>query len=124
MRVSTNSLMSEIESVFLLEVDSSETMGRAIDFYNEIWRVERDNLVLGEVYLSLRRTGVRHNFRSGYIWISYTRRIYNEAGISVAGSQGVSARLRIEKINGSWEVVEICERMSTSRHSEVCYPSP
>jgi len=123
MFLSTNSVMRELRSVFLLEVDNSETAGRAIDFYNQHYRLEERGIEIGDIYLRLSRSSVRHNFRTGYIRIVYTHRVDDEDGNLVMGAWGISARLRIEKINGTWEITEVCEWLNNwKRDSLFCYP--
>jgi len=109
--ISTNSLMREVESVFLLEVDRSVTEGRAIDLYNWVAdSIDATDREVGEINLSLRRAWVWHNFRNGYIWAEYTHVVYDIDGNMVTGSWRVPTKWRIERMNGSWEIVEIFER--------------
>lgn len=49
----------------------------------------------------------------GYLWVAYTRRIYDAQGnlLSASGSEEarILARWEAEKINGTWQVTEILE---------------
>ena len=108
MLLSTNSVMGEVRSAFMLELDSSETEGRAIHKYNHYWRgKDRD---VGEINLTLRRRFVLHNFQRGYIWAIYSHTVYDTEGNLIGGSWRAPTRWRIEKIDGEWEIVEIYER--------------
>jgi len=120
MFLSTNAVMRELERVFLLEVVSEETAGRAIDFFNEHDRIGGRNMAVGDVYLRLRRTSVWHNFRTGYVRIVYTTRVSDEEGRLLWGSSGVLARLRIQRVNGAWEIVEVCDQIKGEYF--ICYP--
>ena len=107
---STNSVMREVESVFMLEVDYSELEGRAINRYNRNWVARLSDREVGEINLSLRRRFVIHNFRTGYIWAIYSHTVYDTGGVLITGSWRVPTRWRIERIDGAWEIVRIYER--------------
>ena len=105
---STNSLMREVRSAFMLELSPSETAGRPIDRFNHSRILERE-VEVGRIELSLVRLFTFHNFREGYIWVIYTHIIYDNDGTTLRGSARVPSKWRIEKINGAWEIVEIFE---------------
>jgi len=121
MFLSTNSVMRELESVFLLEVENSETIGRAINFFNRHDSLANRDAEIGEVYLTLRRS-IFHNFFTGRGRINYTRRVYDEYGNLMTGASGVLARIRIERIDDDWEITEACEWLNSWKSESLfCY---
>jgi len=108
MLISTNSVMREVRSAFLLELDPAVTEGRAIGAYNYDWLNRREGREVDEIYLRLRRQLTFHNFQEGYIWVSYIYRVHDTAGRLMTSSRA-GARWRIERIDGEWEIVQIYE---------------
>lgn len=108
MFISTNSVMREVRSAFMLELDPAETEGRAIDAYNYDWLNRREGREVGEIYLRLRRQFVFHNFQEGHIRVSYIYRVHDTEGRLMTGSRA-TATWRIERIDGEWEIVRIYE---------------
>ena len=107
MLTNTNHLMKEVRNVFLWEVPTEDTLGRAINTYNDYDLL--DNVALGEVKLFLVRLFVFHNFKDGYIWAYYNYAAYDETGHIITGSWGVPTKWIIHKENGKWEITEIIE---------------
>ena len=105
----TNSLIRDVRSALLIEVDSYQTAGRAIDVYNNSWVLERGRGV-GRVDLTLIRLFTIHNFQRGFIYVYYSCEVYDESGELLTGSRSIITRWEIEKLNGEWEIMKIFER--------------
>ncbi len=59
--------------------------------------------------LSLRRSWVWHNGKTGYINIIYTACYYDDEGNLASGSWKIDSKWYIEKQDGKWKVVDIYE---------------
>lgn len=103
----TNSLMVEVKSVFMREVEESETIEKPVNMYNRSSEYQNEALV--NVNLKLNIIFTIHNFRDGYIWAYYSVEARNESDELLYGSWEIPTKWKIHKENGKWEIVDIIE---------------
>ena len=103
----TNGLMIQVRAAFLWKIDISETENKPINAYNYSRYAASETL--GEVYMTLVRLFVFHNFQDGYIWVYYSYEAYNQDGNLLTGSHSIPTKWKIHKESGKWEIFEIFE---------------
>jgi len=106
--LNTNSLMREVRSTFLGEVDPSETPNRGIHAYNLGRHVNHYDCY--DVDLTVIRLFTFHNFHKGYVWVYYNYKVFDENRELISGSQNVFSKWRIQKEGETWEIIDIFER--------------
>lgn len=105
--VSTNSLWEKVTVAFKTKQAEYNLDDIGIpsyvflsDNYNNISRVEFEG----------RRVFVIHNFFDGYIWASYTRKVYDDKGELLYGSEAKFPRLlriKIHRERGEWRIADV-----------------
>lgn len=103
--LSTNALWAEIERAFVSTKEEYESDDLGIPEYIFVPEYCED---IGKIEAEIQRVFVLHNFFDGYIWASYTRKIYNKRGEMIYGAVSRFPRLlkiKIHRDGLEWMIV-------------------
>lgn len=95
-------LREKVESVFKGEISVSEIKGTCLELYNPM----AGDPNIKEVEVDIKIIFTVHDFRNGYMWIKFESEGYDSVG-DVAYGEVNTAKWKIHKLNGVWEIVDI-----------------
>lgn len=105
MFTNTNSIFNYAKKVFLGEISMSSD--EALSRYSLTSFKSRTQI--GNVELKIRRNLVIHNFFDGYMFVKYSRIVYDTDGQLLTATANVNSIWKIHKTNGDWSITEIYE---------------
>ena len=134
MQISTNSLMKRIRDAFLSTdyyihefwynrdpqnyahpdvnyvIYGDDMLYNIERYFNKGRGNHRDDLSYVNITVKLHRVFAIHNFRSGYLWLTYDARRYDREGKLIYGAISPltqPVKMKIQKVDGEWQAMRI-----------------
>lgn len=114
-RVIHTNMMTDVEEV-LTYVESVMRGDVIIEdkdnpLYRYSFKIEDDRYArTTRIELEVNMENAIHNNTDGYIWVTYTRILYDENSEKITSARGVPSMWKIHKEDNVWEVVDIQEQ--------------